>query len=160
VEVFASRSATSSDQEVFSASSTPAAAPGVYDVQVENLASAHQISSTAFVDGQTTVVGTGTLTIQAGEKSFSISIDSDHNTLAKVRDAINSATDNDDAVTATIVNASDGAHLVLSSVAMGAKNAIKISQSGGDGGLARLEYNPSLTTNFKQLREALDSKAY
>jgi flagellar hook-associated protein 2 len=103
VEIFASRSATSSDQEYFSASSTPSASPGVYDVQVENLASAHQISSTSFVGGQTTIVGTGTLTIQAGAKSFSISIDDTHNTLAQVRDAINSATDNDDAVTATII---------------------------------------------------------
>ena len=82
------------------------------------------------------------------------------NQLRQIRDAINSAADNDDLVTATIVNASDGAHLVLSSVSSGASHAIQVSQSGGDGGLARLEYNPDLTTNFRELREAADSRAY
>jgi flagellar hook-associated protein 2 len=58
------------------------------------------------------------------------------------------------------VNAADGAHLVLSSAAMGAANAITVSQSGGDGGLAALEYNPQLTTNYRQLRAAADAEAY
>lgn len=160
VEIFSTRSATSSDQEFFSASATNEATPGTYDVQVEALASAHQISSTAFASGQSQVVGTGTLTIQVGTDSFSIGIDSTHNTLAQIRDAINQAADNDDLVTATIVNASDGAHLMLSSVDSGAANAIQVSQSGGDGNLSRLEYNPALTTNYREVRQALDSRAY
>jgi flagellar hook-associated protein 2 len=160
VEIFSARSATSSDQEIFYASATNAAAPGVYDVQVEHLASAHQLSSDPFASGQTHVVGTGTLTVQVGSKSFSISVDETHNQLGQIRDAINQATDNDDLVTATIVNASDGAHLVLSSVASGAANAIQVSQSGGDGGLASLEYNPSLTSNYRLLREARNTEAY
>jgi flagellar hook-associated protein 2 len=160
IEAFSARSATSSDQEFFSASATNEAAPGVYDVQVEHLASAHQISSTAFASGQSHVVGTGTLTINVGDESFEIGIDSDHDELAQIRDAINNATDNTDLVTATIVNAADGAHLVLSSGASGADHAISISQAGGDGGLSRLEYNPSLTANFRQLREARDAEAY
>jgi flagellar hook-associated protein 2 len=160
VEIFSARSATSSDQEYFSASATNKAVPGVYDVQVEAMASAHQLSSTAFASGQTQVVGTGTLTVQVGDKSFSIGVDSTNSQLGQIRDAINKAKDNDGLVTATIVNASDGAHLVLSSVASGASNAIQVSQSGGDGGLSRLEYNPGLTTNYRQLREAADSRAY
>lgn len=160
VEIFSARSATSSDQEFFTASSTNEATPGVYDVQIESLASAHQISSNAFSEGQTHVVGTGTLTITVGDESFEIAIDDSNNQLGQIRDAINDATDNDDLVTATIVNAADGAHLVLSSVASGADNAIEVSQAGGDGGLAALEYNPSLTTNYKQLREARNTEAY
>jgi flagellar hook-associated protein 2 len=161
VDIFSSRTATSSDQEFFSASATNAATAGSYDVQVEHLASAHQISSTAFATGQTMEVGTGTLTIQVGPtKSFSISVDSNHDQLAQIRDAINSAADNKDLVSATIVNAADGAHLVLSSVASGADSAIRVSQSGGNGGLSRLEYNPSLTTNYRQLREAHNAEAY
>ncbi len=161
VEIFSARSATSSDQEFFSASATNEATAGSYDVQVEHLASAHQISSTAFATGQTMEVGTGTLTIKVGPtKSFSISIDSDHDQLSQIRDAINAASDNKDLVTATIVNAADGAHLVLSSVASGADSAIQVSQSGGNGGLSRLEYNPSLTTNYRQLREAHNAEAY
>jgi flagellar hook-associated protein 2 len=88
-EVFSARSATSSDQEFFSASATNVAVPGVYDVQVEALASAHQLSSTAFASGQTEVVGTGTLTIEVGDKSFSIGVDSTNSQLGQIRDAIN-----------------------------------------------------------------------
>lgn len=160
IEVFAARSATSSDQDFFTASSTNAATAGVYDVQIEKLASAHQISSNAFSEGQKHVVGTGTLTIKVGGKSFDISIDSTNSELGQIRDAINSATDNDDLVTATIVNAADGAHLVLSSVTSGADNAIEVSQAGGDGGLAALEYNATLTTHYKELRKAQNTEAY
>jgi flagellar hook-associated protein 2 len=160
VEIFAARSATSSDQAIFSASATNAAAPGVYDVQVERLASAHQLSSDPFASGQTHVVGTGTLTIQVGSESFSVSVDSSHNQLGQIRDAINQATGNDDLVTATIVNASDGAHLVLSSVNSGSAHAISVSQAGGDGGLASLVYNPLQTGNYRELRQALNTEAY
>jgi flagellar hook-associated protein 2 len=160
VEVFSARSATSSDQEVFYASATNAAAPGVYDVQVEHLASAHQLSSDPFASGQSQVVGTGTLTIQVGSKSFSVAIDSSNDELGQIRDAINQAADNDDLVTATIINASDGAHLVLSSVASGEASAIQVSQSGGNGGLASLVYNPGLTTNYRELRAARDTEVY
>ena len=73
VEVFAAHSATSSDQEFFSSSATNAAAPGSYDVQIEAIASAHQISSSAVVGGSNVAVGTGTLTLQVGSKSFSVS---------------------------------------------------------------------------------------
>ena len=160
IDVFASRTATSSDQEFFSASATKGAASGVYDVQVEQLASAHQLSSNAFASGQSHVVGTGTLTVNVGAKTFSVEVGSSGNTLASIRDAINQSTGNQGAVTATIVNAADGAHLVLSSVATGAANSISVSQSGGDGGLAALEYNPQLTTNYRELRAATDAEAY
>jgi flagellar hook-associated protein 2 len=160
VEVFASHSATSSDQEFFSASATNAAAPGSYDVQVEAIASAHQISSNAVVGGSNVAVGTGTLTLQVGTKSFSVALDAPNNTLAHVRDAINNATDNGGLVSATIVNASDGAHLVLTTSASGAANAIAVTQAGGDGGLARFETGPVLTTNYRQLREARDAEVW
>jgi flagellar hook-associated protein 2 len=159
-EVFAARSATSSDQAIFSASAGTNAVSGTYDVEVGNLASAHQISTTAFAAGAGEVVGTGTLTIASGDKSFSVSIDETHNTLAQIRDAINQSRDNNGAVSATIVNAADGAHLVLSAQKSGEDNAITVSQSGGNGGLSRLEYNPSLTTNYRQLHEALDAVVY
>lgn len=160
IDIFASRTATSSDQEFFSATATKGATPGVYDVQVERLASAHQISSNAFASGQSHVVGTGTLSINVGAKSFSIEVGSSNNTLANIRDAINQSTSNAGAVTATIVNAADGAHLVLSAGSMGAANSISVSQNGGDGGLAALEYNPQLTTNYRQLRAASDAEAF
>jgi flagellar hook-associated protein 2 len=160
VEVFAARSATSSDQEFFSASSTNVASPGSYDVQIEAIASAHQISSTGVVGGSNVAIGTGTLTLQVGTKSFSVAVTSPNNTLAHIRDAINNAADNDNVVSASIVNASDGAHLVLSTSASGVANNISVTQSGGDGGLARFETGPVLTTNYREQRPARDAEVW
>ena len=160
LDAFASRSSTASDPGTFTASATSTAVPGSYDIQIDHLASAHQLTSNAYASGAGQVVGTGTLTISSGTKSFAIAVDATHNTLAQIRDAINSATGNEDAVSATIVNATDGAHLVLSADASGASNAITVAQANGDGGLASLVYSPTLTTNYTQQREALDSLVY
>jgi flagellar hook-associated protein 2 len=122
------------------------------------VASAHQLSSNAFLSGSTHVVGTGTLTIGVGTASFQIGIPDTANTLAGIRDAINSATGNDNLVRATIVNSNGGAHLVLSSQVTGAANAITVAAEGGDGGLSSLAFNPSLTTNYSQPRPAADSQ--
>jgi flagellar hook-associated protein 2 len=89
-----------------------------------------------------------------------VSIDDTHKTLAQIRDAINSAADNKGVVRATIVNAADGAHLVLSAQSAGEANKISVAQSGGDGGLAVLEYSPSLTTHYTEQREAKDAVIY
>jgi flagellar hook-associated protein 2 len=159
-DAFAARSAVASDPEFFTASATTAAVAGTYDVQVDKLASAHQITSNAFASGATQTVGTGTLTIAVGTKSFSVAIDANHKTLAQVRDAINQASDNQDVVRATIVNAADGAHLVLSAQDPGTANKIVVSQADGDGGLASLAYNPSLTTNYKELHPAQDAVVF
>jgi flagellar hook-associated protein 2 len=159
-DVFSARSATSSVPDVFSVTATSDAVSGSYDVEVENLASAHQLTSKEFASGASQVVGTGTLSIAVGDENFSVTIDDTHKTLAQIRDAINSATDNKDLVSATIVNAADGAHLVLSAQSAGEANKISVAQSGGDGGLAGLEYNPLLTTNYTQQREAKDAVIY
>lgn len=160
VEAFAARGATSSDSDVFTASATSSAAPGSYDIEVERLATSHQLSSTAFADGAGHVVGTGTLTITMGSKTFSVAVDEQSNTLAQIRDAINLSTENNRAVSATIVNAADGAHLVLSASTAGTANAITVSQEGGDGGLSRLEYAPSNTVNFIERAPAQDAIVY
>jgi flagellar hook-associated protein 2 len=160
VDAFSARSATSSAPNVFTVSADQNAESGSYDVEVENLASAHQLTSDPFASGASQVVGTGTLSITVGAKSFSVAIDSSHNTLAQIRDAINQASDNEDIVRATIVNAADGAHLVLSAQSAGDANEIVVSQSGGDAGLAVLEYNPSLLTNYTEQREAKDAVVY
>ena len=159
-DVFSARSATSSVPDVFSVTATSDAVSGSYDVEVENRASAHQLTSKEFASGASQVVGTGTLSIAVGDENFSVTIDDTHKTLAQIRDAINSATDNKDLVSATIVNAADGAHLVLSAQSAGEANKISVAQSGGDGGLAGLEYNPLLTTNYTQQREAKDAVIY
>jgi flagellar hook-associated protein 2 len=160
VESFSTRSATASDASKFTASASIAAAEGSYDIQVESLASAHQLTSDPFEDGAAEEVGTGTLTIGSGDKTFQVAIDATHNTLAQIRDAINQSTGNTNLVRATIVNAADGAHLVLSATATGEDAAITVAQADGDGGLSSLVYNPSLTTNYTQQRPAADSVVF
>jgi flagellar hook-associated protein 2 len=160
IESFSTRSATASDPKVFTASASIVASEGSYDVQVESLASAHQLTSDPFIGGASQVVGTGTLTIGSGAKTFQVSVDGTHNTLAQIRDAINGAADNSNLVRATIVNAADGAHLVLSATATGEASAITVAQAGGNGGLASLVYNPSLTTNYVEQRKAADSVVF
>ena len=82
-------------------------------------------------------IGTGTLTITSGETTFEIEIDAENNSLADIRDAINKATDGK-GVTASIINADDGAHLVFTATETGIANQLSISASGGDGGLAAM----------------------
>jgi flagellar hook-associated protein 2 len=88
---FSSRTTTSTDAKILTASATTSAVPGRYDVVVDRLASAHQISSDAFASGGTQVVGTGTLSVSLGAASFNVNIDGTNNTLAGIRDAINAA---------------------------------------------------------------------
>ena len=153
-----SRSAVSSDPDTFTASATSSASPGSYDIEVLSVASAHQLSTLGFLNGGAHVVGTGTLTIGVGTSNFQVAIPDTANTLAGIRDAINSAPGNDNLVRAIIVNGNDGAHLVLSSQVTGAANSITVAADGGNGGLASLAFNPGLTTNYTQPRLAANSQ--
>ena len=149
------RATTSGDEDVFTATSTGQASTGTYDVKVVALAKAQQLASGPF-SGSGATVGTGTLTIHYGSKSFDITLDSTNNTLANVRDAINKASGNT-GVQATILNAQDGSRLVLQSAQTGAANTITISSSGGDGALAQFNYSGTDTATVKQLQPAQDA---
>lgn len=150
---FSGRSTTSTDADIVTATATANAVPGRYDIQVEQLASAQQISSAAFAEGGSTVVGNGSLTLSLGGTSFTVTVGEPANTLADIRNAINSATDNP-GISASIINAADGAHLVLTSSKTGAENAIQVTQSGS---LEQLEYTPTNQANYTQLRAAQDA---
>jgi len=152
---FAPRTASSGDEAVFTSTATGAAATGAYDIEVVALASAHQLASEPFLAGSTAVVGTGSLTVSLGASSFNVTIDSTNQTLAGIRDAINDAPDNP-GVQATLINEVNGTRLVLSSSKSGAANAIQVTQSGGDGGLAQLVYS-GVTHNLTQTQAAQDS---
>lgn len=154
--VFSPRTAISADKTVYTATATASAAPGIYAIEVTQLAKVEQLSSKPVVGGLTQAIGTGTLTLTTAGKSFSVTIDSTKSTLAGIRDAINAAPDNS-GIQATLIQADDGVRLVLSGMATGTVNGIVVAQSGGDGGLATLEYNSGLTTNYTELSKAQDS---
>ena len=141
---FSAHSVTSSDTDVLNATATGTAVAGSYKIEVTQLASALKASSGAFTDSSTQI-GTGTLTITVGGQAMNLSVDGSHGSLASIRDAINNASDNP-GVSATIVNGTDGAHLVLSGTRTGAANGFTVSSSGGDGGLAALNYDPAASS--------------
>jgi flagellar hook-associated protein 2 len=149
------RTTSSSDEDVFTASSSGSPSTGSYDVKVIALAKAQQLASSAFSGGSTAVVGTGKLTLTYGAKSFDVDITT-NNTLAGIRDAINKATGNT-GVQATILNEQGGARLVLTSAQTGLANTIKIAASGGDGGLAKLAYDGVSASQVTQIQPAQDA---
>src|SRR5450631_277149 len=155
----AGRTSTLGDATIATATATSSAVPGQYSIEVQNLATAASLSSQP-VASATSTVGTGTLNLSVGTKSATISIDSTNNTLEGIAAAINSASNNP-GISASIITTTAGARLVLSGTQTGAANAIAITQSGGDGGLAALQYPPTVsgttTTGLTQTQAALDA---
>jgi flagellar hook-associated protein 2 len=91
-------------------------------------------------------------------ESFDVVIDDDNNTLEGIRDAINDAVDNK-GVSATIVNGDTGSFLILTGDNTGSDQSMIITQSGGDGGLSALEYDPPNSLNsLTETRQALDAQ--
>ncbi len=148
--------ATVGDTTIASATASSDAAAGQYSLLVNNLATSATLTS-APVASSSTAVGTGTLTLTVNGVSSSIAIGTNDNTLAGIASAINSAPNNP-GVTASILTASDGARLVLSSTATGAANAITVATSNGDTDLSSLVYDPANNvTNLTQTQAATDA---
>jgi len=153
----AGRTAALADATIATATATAGAVTGQYSIAVQNLATPASLSSAPNLGGATAVIGTGTLQISVGGVLDSIAIDSTDNTLQGIAAAINSAPGNP-GVTASILTTSDGARLVLTGTKTGATNGILVTQSGGDGGLASLVYDPANNlTTLTQTQAALDA---
>ncbi|MBW9272310.1 MAG: flagellar filament capping protein FliD [Candidatus Thiodiazotropha sp. (ex. Lucinisca nassula)] len=125
-------STSSSDESVVTVSADENAAVSSYDIVVDHLASGDKLASSAYADSNT-AVGTGTLSITVDGSTMNLTVDGSNNTLADLRDAINSAADNP-GVAATILNESGGSRLILTSQETGAANAISVSFVDGDDG--------------------------
>lgn len=149
------RTASVSDSSVLTASAANDTPLGSYSVTVGALAQAQVLTSAAFAD-ETTAIGSGTLTLSVGGNAFSVDFSTDAS-LDQIVDAINGSSDNT-GVTASVLNASDGAHLVLSGNQTGAANTITVGASGGDGGLAALQYGPGVTGGMTQFQAAGDAQ--
>lgn len=149
------RKATVPQDAGFAASAGSGAATGRYQVEVLSLATAHKLSSGAFAADA--AVGTGTLTISAGETTIEVAIDEANNTLAGIRDAINAAAGGK-TVSASIVTGDDGPHLVLNALDTGSAGALRIAASGGDGGLSALAWDPDGASGMSELAAATDAR--
>ena len=126
---FDSRTATSSNTGIITASAGLRAPVASYDLTVNALARSHQAASQGFADSDTTTVGTGTLVLTVDGSSTTVTIDSSNNTLGGVRDAINAA---GTSVRAGIINDGGATHayrLLLSSASTGVANAISIANN-------------------------------
>jgi flagellar hook-associated protein 2 len=141
------------------ASVTGTPATGSYAITVSQLAQAQNAAS-APVANASTVIGTGTLTLQlgaynstantftaqAGSSPVNITINSSNDTLGGIAAAINSA---GAGVTASVVTDNSGSRLVLSSSNTGAANAFSLTVADSDGtntdasGLSQLAFNPT-----------------
>lgn len=156
--------ADSSDSTAVTASALSVADVASYQLKVKNLAQSHALASMAYAD-PSTVVGSGTLTINFGTTSYdpdtqiysgfsqntaktslSLTIDSSNNTLSGIRDAINKA---NAGVSAAILNDGTGNRLVLKSTDTGVNNSLQIHVTEtGAAGLANLAFdgsNPKMT---------------
>ncbi|AKS16360.1 MULTISPECIES: flagellar filament capping protein FliD [Xanthomonas] len=135
----------------FTATTTSSAAPGNYSVEVVSLASAQKLASGAFTADAT--VGSGTLTIGYGDKSITVDI-SGTDKLTDIAAAINKAAGGK-GVTASVVTANDGQHLVFNAVDTGTKGALTVSAS--DPSLSALTFGAGVTGGLTQQVAAADA---
>ncbi len=164
-DLFSINKASSADDKMYSATADSTAVAGTYAVEVTALATAQKLTSGVFA-APTTVVGTGSLTVAIGAKTATVTIDDSNKSLAGIRDAINAARDADGkplGVTATLVTSTGGVeaagtYLVLTSSTTGADNTISLTQTGGDGGLAAIQYQTGgLANALTQTQAAANS---
>lgn len=171
--------ATSSDESLVTATSTPSSQPGTYNIEVINTAKSHALATQTFT-GFDEVVGTGQLTFSFGTNSYdaggnmtgqqvntsrgsqTITIDESNRTLSGIRDAINNA---DMGVRATIINDGSGYRLLMNSSETGVDNAMRITATDGNGnplagGLGALAFNETQngTGNMQQTSRGEDAQ--
>lgn len=114
--------AASSDEEIFTATTTSGAIPEEHTINVISLATNHRLSSDPYTDGDATVA-TGSFSFASGDNSFDVTIDSTNSTLIGLRNAINDSTDNT-SVNASIINVDGGSRLILTAKDGGTANEI------------------------------------
>ncbi|MDA9556160.1 flagellar filament capping protein FliD [Vibrio sp.] len=128
------QSVTQSSDEYFSVSTSNSSTDTQFSVFVEQLATSHQLSSEITIgDASTLVDATGIISISNGNTSFDIdlsSLDSDNDnfvTITEILSEINSHTDNDGVISASVVQAGGGQHLWFSADSSGAEGQLSIT---------------------------------
>ncbi len=157
IDRFRGRTVAVAAENLLAVTADSTAATGSYSVEVIRLAQAQKLASGPFATALTDI-GSGELTVSVGGNAFTVTIDESAATLSDIASAINGAADNS-GVTATLVTANDGVRLVLTGRETGAANAITVTQTGGDGGLAQIAYDPGNgIANLTQLTAAQDAQ--
>ncbi|MEX3937458.1 flagellar filament capping protein FliD [Paraburkholderia phymatum] len=121
------------------------ATAGNYSIQVQNLATASKISSQAITSSDS--IAAGSLNITLGSNSpLTVNVTAGES-LSDIAASINSASGNP-GVTATVLTAADGQHLVFQSNATGAANTVSVSGTG---------VNAKLTGGYTTVTTAQDA---
>ena len=148
---FFSITASSSDTDYITATGSSDAVKGTYEIEVEQLARAHKVKSSAFTSDE--VIGTGTITIQVGaNEAVDVTITDDEDTIQEIATKINN-TDGID-VAANAVYDGENYYLVLTAQETGDDNIINISVDDDDNddtdtsGLSQLANNNFQTQSF------------
>ena len=118
--------ATVPDGAGFTASTSTGAVAGSYQVEVVSLSQAQKLTSGAFQKDQ--AIGEGTLTLSWGDTSIDVEVGPE-NTLEDIAKAINTAAGGK-GVTASVITADDGQHLVLNAVDAGSAGAVRVGATG------------------------------
>lgn len=163
IDNYLKTTASSSNEDIATISSSGKAANGTYSMTVNQLATSQKLAANGVAD-HTVLLGKGTITIDFGEivggtltdgkytgATFesnnkgvkTIEIDESNGTLEGIRDAINAASIG---VTATIINDGDADNpyrLVLSNSATGKEQSMKITVDGDDALKQLLTYDPA-----------------
>lgn len=126
LSAFQKQTVTSSSTSVLTASASTTLAAGSFSLQVQQLASSSKIALQSVSGGNSATFGSGTLTIGTGSSSFDVTVDASNNSLAGIRDAINTAGQSR-GVSASIVTDASGSRLVLNSTKTGAGNDLTLS---------------------------------
>ncbi len=130
-------SATTSEEGFFSASADATALSGSYQIFVEQVATAHQVSASlpATLDSTTEIPLTGTMEFTVNGETMTLdlsTVDSDGDgvaTMADLAKAINNDPNNP-GVNATLVRSNGQTHFMLSSEETGVANSISVTTSG------------------------------
>lgn len=119
---FGEYAATSSDEEIFTATATSGTIAEQHSINVLTLAENHRMTSASFADADT-AVGAGSYSFSSGSENFDVTLAADANSLTNLRDAINDSADNT-SISASILNVDGGSRLVLTAKDGGTANAI------------------------------------
>ncbi|WP_281648650.1 flagellar filament capping protein FliD [Parendozoicomonas sp. Alg238-R29] len=150
-EAFNGRRATFSNSEALDVALTNNAVTGSYSFTVQQLATNQQQATAGFAEGAT--FGAGNLVLTVNGESLTLTLDSANNTLADIRDAINSA-DNNPGASATIINNGNQQRLLINSTRTGADYGVVIDASDLTAGAGDL----NLTTGLSELQEAANAR--